>query len=102
MADEAPDTSPGAWWHKLLAAVGLCLASGIGSALTSHWGGVTSAQLKVVKDDIAAVAAKQQSSDNVEASHHGETKTQLTAMDTKIDKLSAAVLGKKRKVTRAE
>jgi hypothetical protein len=97
MADEVPDSSAGAWWHKVIAVGALGLASSVGGAITSHFGAPTNADLKAVKDDIAAMAAKQQSDDGVNATNHAETKAQIAAVSVKVDKLSAAVLAPKKK-----
>jgi len=64
--------------------------------VSTHWGGVTSEQLKVVKDDIAAVAVQQHVGDTVNAKNHAETTAQIKAVVVKVDKLSAAVLSKKK------
>jgi hypothetical protein len=99
MADDAPIATR---WHMLLIGAATTVLTTFGSYVSSHWGGVTSEQLKAVKDDVVAVATKQQSGDEVNARNHAETKAQLAKVDAKVDKLSAAVLGRKKKRSDAE
>jgi hypothetical protein len=91
---------PMTWKAWLMLAMG-GMASSAGGYVSSHWGGVTTEQLSGVKNDVAAVAAKQQSSDAITAKQHVETKAEIAAVADKVDKLSTAVLApKKRKVAR--
>lgn len=80
----------------LLIGTATTILTTVGGYVTTHWGGVTTEQLKSVKDDVAAVVARQQSDGDVAARRDAETKSQLATVSAKVDKLSAAVLGRKK------
>lgn len=96
------DGHHGVWWHKVIGVAAVGLATSIGGAVTSHFGAPTRAQLNAVDEKVTALAAKQRISDDVNARNHIEDKEQIGGLGTKIDKLSAVVLGRKKKRSNAE